>query len=112
MSNVRHLGRFKMNDGRTTGRIGDIAEKMELARFLGHHVIAEREGDELVVYQIGDDDGLGVLVTGSTGDRSGPIKTVADLQKTYDEMYGRRKTLQRLNQQAINENFVNRARQG
>jgi hypothetical protein len=63
---IRHLGRFKMTDSRitttdvlyppsgartTTTRTRDVAEKMELARFPGHHVIAEREGDDLVVYQ-------------------------------------------------------------
>jgi hypothetical protein len=89
MTTVRHLGRFRMNDGRTTGRVGDTAEKMELARFPGHHVVAEREGEDLVVYQIGDGDGLGVLVTGNTVDRA--PKTVNDLQKIYDADTARRK---------------------
>lgn len=90
MTTVRHLGRFRMNDGRNTSRIGDTAEKLELARFPGHHVIAEREGEDLVVYQIGDNDGLGVLVTGNTGDAP---KTMADLQRVYDEAFkSRRKT--------------------
>jgi hypothetical protein len=106
MSNIRHLGRFKTSDGRTA----DIAEKMELARFPGHHVIAEREeGGDLVVYQIGDDDGLGVLVSGATGDRS-PVKTLTDLQRVYDAKFKRPDTLRKLNQQSINENFVDRAR--
>jgi len=87
----RFLGRFRHNDGRNTSRIGDTAEKMELARFPGHHVVAEREGEDLVVYQIGDNDGLGVLVSG-TADR-GP-KTTADLQRVYDEANGRRTTFQ------------------
>jgi hypothetical protein len=102
---IRHLGRFKMTDSRitttdvlyppsgartTTTRTRDVAEKMELARFPGHHVIAEREGDDLVVYQIGDPDGLGVTLS-TTGDRT--PRNLVDLQKTYDEAFGsRRKT--------------------
>jgi hypothetical protein len=92
MTQVRHLGRFKMNDGRVTGRVGDVAEKMELARFPGQHVIAERIGDDLVVFQIGDPDGLGVNLTNTTDrDRaSPPPQTTADLQKLYDRAYERR----------------------
>jgi hypothetical protein len=81
--NVRHIGRFKVQDGRTTGRIGDTAEKMELARFTGHEIVAERDGEDLVIYQIGDPDGIGVNVTGATGDRRA-VKNLADLQKTFD----------------------------
>jgi hypothetical protein len=108
MTKVTHLGRFRtsdagrptrdvlaeMNDGRVTGRTIDVAEKMELARFPGHHVVAEREGEDLVVYQIGDPDGLGVNVTGgATGDRA--PKTTADLQRVYDAVFsGRRKTFE------------------
>lgn len=92
MSQVsRFIGRFRQEDGRST-RVGDTAEKMELARFPGHHVIAERQGEDLVIFQIGDPDGLGVLVTGNTGDRA--PKTTADLQRVYDEANGRRKTYQ------------------
>ena len=88
----RFVGRFRHNDGRNTSRIGDTAEKMELARYPGHHVIAERDGEDLVIYQIGDPDGIGVLVSGNTGDRA--PKTMADLQRVYDEANGRRTTFQ------------------
>src|ERR1700733_6533290 len=93
---VRHLGRFRMNDGlfppsgsrSTTTRTRDVAEKMELARFPGHQVIAERDGEDLVIYQIGDPDGLGVNVT-NTVDRM--PRTVADLQRLYDATNAREK---------------------
>lgn len=85
----RFVGRFRVQDGRTAGRIGDTAEKMELARFPGHAVIAERDGEDLVIYQIGDADGLGVLVTGGTGDHRAP-RNLAELQQVFDRAYERR----------------------
>jgi hypothetical protein len=121
---VTHLGRFRaadagrltrdvlaeMNDGRVTGRTSDVAEKMELARFPGHHVVAEREGEDLVVYQIGDNDGLGVTVTGTTDGRT--PKTTADLQRVYDAAFGsRRKTHeQKVDQHSASEALADRAR--
>jgi hypothetical protein len=105
----RFVGRFKMNDGRATARMGDTAEKMELARFPGHHVVAEREGEDLVVYQIGDNDGLGVLVTGGTGDQA--PRTLSDLQKTYDKVYERRDTFkQRSDREGAARCFADRVR--
>jgi hypothetical protein len=87
MSNVRHLGRFRTADaGRPTS---DLAEKTMVAEFDGPHFIAEREGDKLVVYSIGGEDGtLGVNVVGATGDRA--VKTLADLQRTFDAKYPRK----------------------
>lgn len=109
MSNVRHLGRFTVTDGRNTGRVGDTAAKMELARFPGHHVVAEREGEDLVIYQLGDSDGLGVLMSGNTVDRS--PKTVADLQRVYDSAYGRRQTpRQKLDQHSAGQCLADRVR--
>jgi len=87
---ARFVGRFKMTDGRVTGRVGDVAEKMELARFPGHQVIAERDGEDLVIYQIGDPDGLGVNLTSTTDRASPPPQTTAELQKLYDRAYERR----------------------
>jgi hypothetical protein len=96
---ARHLGRFRMNDGLfppsgsrfAATRTRDVAEKMELARFPGHQVVAERDGEDLVIYQIGDPDGLGVNLTNTTDrDRSPPPQTTADLQKLYDRAYERR----------------------
>jgi hypothetical protein len=85
----RFIGRFRMNDGRVTSRVGDVAEKMELARFPGHQVVAERDGEDLVIYQIGDPDGLGVNVTGgATGDRA--PRNLAELQQVFDKAYERR----------------------
>lgn len=110
MSSVRHLGRFHTIDGRPTGRIGDMAEKKEVARFPGNHVVAEREGEDLVVYQIGDEDGLGVLVDGVTTDRT-PVRTVADLQRVYDQANGRRQTFQqRRDRQSAGEALADHAR--
>jgi hypothetical protein len=105
----RFIGRFRNNDGRTAGRVGDTAEKMELARFPGHQVIAEREGDDLVIYQIGDGDGLGVIVNGNTADRA--PKTIADLQKVYDAAYATRETpRQRMDRQSSVEAVADLAR--
>jgi hypothetical protein len=117
----RFVGRFKMTDagrptrdvlaereGRVTGRTGDVAEKMELARFPGHQVVAERDGQDLVIYQIGDPDGIGVNIIG-TGDRA--PKTLADLQKTYDAAFGRRETpKQKLDRHAAGECLADRVR--
>jgi hypothetical protein len=106
----RFVGRFKMNDGRITSRVGDVAEKMELARFPGHHVVAEREGEDLVVYQIGDNDGLGVLVTGgATGDQA--PKNLTDLQRTYDRAYERRETFkQKSDRESYGQALADQAR--
>jgi hypothetical protein len=105
---VRHLGRFRMNDGRVTTtdvifppsgsrstatRTRDLAEKVEIARFDGPHFTAEREGDALIIFCIGDDTGVaGVNVIGTTDrDRAPPPpQTTADLQKLYDRAYERR----------------------
>ena len=109
MSQSRFIGRFKMNDGRVTGRVGDTAEKMELARFPGHHVVAEREGEDLVIYQIGDNDGLGVLVSSTTTDRA--PKTMDDLQRLYDRSYERRDNFkQRADRHSVAESFAIGAR--
>jgi hypothetical protein len=107
----RHLGRFRMNDGRTTGRVGDVAEKMELARFRGHQVIAERDGEDLVIYQIGDPDGLGVNVTNTT-DRAPQPQTTADLQKLYDKTFssGRKTHEQQSDRHSASEALADLAR--
>ena len=91
MTTVRHLGRFRSADTNRT-KTADLAEKVEIARFDGPHFTAEREGDALVIYCIGDDTGVaGVNVIG-TVDRA--PRTTADLQRVYDEANGRRKTFQ------------------
>jgi hypothetical protein len=108
MTQARFIGRFRHNDGRNTSRIGDTAEKMELARYPGHHVIAERDGEDLVIYQIGDPDGLGVLVTGNTGDAP---KTTSDLQRVYDAAYARPETpRERLDRGSAGQSFADRVR--
>jgi hypothetical protein len=100
----RHIGRFRMNDGRitttdvlyqpsgtrsTATRTRDVAEKVEIARFDGPHFTAEREGDSLIIFCIGDDTGVAGVNVISNGDRA-PPKNLADLQKVYDKAYERR----------------------
>jgi hypothetical protein len=88
MTTVRHLGRFRGADADRTidaRRTADLAEKVEIARFDGPHFTAEREGDSLVIYCIGDDTGVaGVNVIG-TVDR--PPKNMKELQRVYDEAF-------------------------
>jgi hypothetical protein len=92
MTQVQHLGRFRTADaGRTvdSSRTGDTAEKVEIARFDGPHFTAEREGDSLVIYCIGDDMGVaGVNVIG-TVDR--PPTNLKELQRVYDSKYENRR---------------------
>ncbi len=51
-------GRHRATDGHH--RIGDDATptKTRAATFHGNHFIAEREGDDLCIYAIGDGDGI------------------------------------------------------
>jgi hypothetical protein len=92
MTQVHHLGRFRTADaGRTVDarRTADLAEKVEIARFDGPHFTAEREGDALVIYCIGDDMGVaGVNVIG-TVDR--PPTNMRELQRVYDAEYEKRR---------------------
>jgi len=88
----RFIGRFKMNDGRTTARTADYeppAQKTEISRFKGEHHVAERDAEtgDLVIYCVGNSDGIPGVET-YTGDRA--PQTLADLQKTYDRAYERR----------------------
>ena len=75
MSN-KQLGRFHQVDaGRSMVRDdAGNATKTKIATFSGQHFIAEREGDELCIYSVGDQDGLpGANVLGNvTGDAAGP----------------------------------------
>jgi hypothetical protein len=89
MTTVHHLGRFRTADaGRLVNKTGDLAEKVEIARFDGPHFTAEREGDSLVIYCIGDDQGVaGVNVLG-TIDR--PPTNMKELQRVYDAKYPKR----------------------
>jgi hypothetical protein len=89
MTTVNHLGRFRSADaGRTIRKIGDAAEKIEIARFDGPHFVAERQGDSLIIYCIGDDTGVaGVNVVG-TVDR--PPTNLKELQRSYDAKYENR----------------------
>jgi hypothetical protein len=89
MTTVRHLGRFRSVDT-SKSRTADLAEKVEIARFDGPHFTAERDGDSLIIYCIGDDQGMaGVNVIG-TVDR--PPKSMKELQRVYDEAYARPET--------------------
>ena len=100
----RHIGRFRMNDGRitttdvlyqpsstrsTATRTRDVAEKVEIARFDGPHFTAEREGDSLIIFCIGDDTGVAGVNVISNGDRA--PKNLTELQKVYDEAYSSRR---------------------
>jgi hypothetical protein len=67
----------------------DTAHKTEVARFQGKHYVAEREGDELVVYALHDD--LGMPAQDShTNDR--PVRTLGDLNRFNADHYHRRKS--------------------
>jgi hypothetical protein len=88
----RFVGRFKMNDGRTAGRIGDYeppAQKTEVSRFKGEHHISERDAEtgDLVIYSIGNSDGI-PGVEAYTADYT--PKTTVDLQRIYDKAFERR----------------------
>jgi hypothetical protein len=124
MSKIRHLGRFRMTDGRVTTtdvlfppsgsrstatRTRDLAEKVEIARFDGPHFTAEREGDALVIFCIGDDTGVaGVNVIG-TGDRA--PKDLAALQRIYDAAYERRDNFkQRADSHSASQALADRVR--
>ena len=59
MTTVSHLGRFRTTDAsRRSSKTADSAEKVKVARFDGPHFTAEREVDSLVIYCIGDDQGV------------------------------------------------------
>src|ERR1700724_2558198 len=89
---VRHLGRFRSVDT-SKSRTADLAEKVEIARFDGPHFTAERDGDSLVIYCIGDDQGMaGVNVIGTVDRPPRAPKNMNDLQKVYDEAYARPET--------------------
>jgi hypothetical protein len=89
----RHLGRFRVQDGRITGRVGDYeppAQKTEVSRFKGEHHVAERDSEtgDLVIFSIGNSDGI-PGVEQYTADRA--PKNLTDLQKLYDEAYSSRR---------------------
>jgi hypothetical protein len=89
----RHLGRFRVQDGRITGRVGDYeppAQKTEVSRFKGEHHVAERDAEtgDLVIYSICNSDGI-PGVEQYTADRA--PKNLTDLQRLYDATNAREK---------------------
>ena len=53
------------------------AKKTEVCRYAGKHYVAEREGDELVVYALHDEHGVPAV----TGDGRATIRSLADLNR-------------------------------
>ena len=93
----KQLGRFHQTErfhqtdaGHSIVRDDGNATKTKIATFSGQHFIAEREGDELCVYSVGDQDGLpGANVLGNdTGDGSNRPTTIADLNKLNAQRRG------------------------
>jgi len=66
----------------------DDALKTEVARFRGHHYVAEREDDELVIFALTDEHGQPAQLT-SANDH---IRTLADLNHFHANHYQRRKS--------------------
>ncbi len=83
MSEARFIGRFRHAAGVT--RVADASvgtTKTKIATYSGAHYVAEREGEELCVYAIGDQSGLPeTSVLGNTTGDAGRIVTLADLNK-------------------------------
>jgi hypothetical protein len=67
----------------------DDALKTEVARFRGHHYVAEREDDELVVFALADEHGQPAQLV--TTDHL-PVRTLADLNHFHANHYPRRKS--------------------
>ena len=74
--------RFKMRDGAAPGRRAirtrDVAEKTRVAVYSGAHYVAEREGEDLIIYSIGDE--------GVPGVRTGDKRANDALKKIRDGM--------------------------
>ena len=98
------LLKFKMRDGAPRGKRAistrDVAEKTRVAVYNGAHYIAEREGEDLVVYAIGDDDGIpGVRTSDKRArealnkirDSQAPIKA---MQQAADKLWGEQRAAQ------------------
>jgi hypothetical protein len=78
--------RFKMRDGAAPGRRvmrtrDDVAEKTQVAVYKGAHFVAERNGEDLIIYSIGTDGGAGVTLRNSTSTSDAP-KAVRDSLKS------------------------------
>jgi len=75
--NPRFLGRQRTYDI-TPRPARDAVHKTELARFKGAHIVAEREGGELVIFALHDEHGMPASTI--TTDR-GVLRTLADLNR-------------------------------
>jgi hypothetical protein len=89
MMTGRSLGRHRTFD---IPRVRDTAHKTELARFKGAHIIAEREGSELVIYALNDEHGMpaSTMTPYTATDRRSVIRTLADINKRSAELYRKR----------------------
>jgi hypothetical protein len=75
--------RFKMRDVSGVHRRtrDEVAEKTQVAVYTGAHFVAEREGEDLIIYSIGADGGAGVVQRNSTSTSDAP-KAVRDSLKS------------------------------
>jgi hypothetical protein len=58
----------------------DEAHKTELARFKGAHIVAEREGNELVIFALHDEHGM-PATTSTTDKGSSVLRSLADINR-------------------------------
>ena len=69
--------KLKIRDGGMRARTRDeVAEKTQVAVYTGAHFVAERDGEDLIIYSIGTDGGAGVVQRNSTADQIAPRRQI------------------------------------